>query len=240
MDTRHAILLVCVLACGRAPHPTPAADSVVLAGPTIPAESARVAATDSFGVAIARRLAPGVNVRIVTDREALDLIDSGGDALVTDRAAVIRYASSRADFLVIALPWDRQYAMLAGLPLPVPDVLDAVHADARVAQQHCPVENVSVHGRAPIAYLADDSIARSLAERIVGLGVGERAVPVGHARVPGDTWLIVSRPIDGAPCDLDHWHAVPLIDTRSHLIVRRGSVGVVADAVDSVRLEITP
>ena len=238
MHTRHAILVVCVLACGHAAsHPTPASPvSVVLAGPTVPAESLRVAATDSFGVAIARRLAPGVNARVVTDREALDLVDGGGDVLVTDRPAVIRYASSRTDFATIPLPWDRQYALVTTAPTTAPDVLDAVHADARVAQQHCPVDSARAQAQR-VAYVADDSIARSLAERLVGLGVALRATPLGRDTAPP---FILARPIDGGTCEIGALHVTPLVETRSHLVVRRGSVGVVADTLGGVRLETTP
>jgi len=231
---------VCVSACGRAPHPAPAAVSVVLAGPTVSAQSLRVAATDSFGVTLAQHLATGAAVRRVSDRGALDLIDSGGDVVVTDRPAVIRYASSRADFATIPLPWDRQYALVTATPTSAPDVLDAVHADARVAQQHCPVDST----RAPaqrVAYRADDSVARSLAERLVGLGVALRATPLDRYTVPPFIW---ARPIDGGTCEIGAdtlvLHVTPLVETRSHLVVRRGSVGVVADTAGSVRLETTP
>ena len=220
------------------PAPSPA--SIILAGPMVPVESLRVAATDSFGVALAGHLAPGVQVRVVSDREALDLVDSGADIVVTDRPAVIRYASSRADFATIPLPWDRQYALVTFAPTSAPDVLDAVHADARVAQQHCPVDSA----RAPaqrVTYMADDSIARSLAERLVGLGVALRATPVDRYTVPP---FILARPIEGGTCDIGAGrvvlHMTPLVETRSHLIVRRGAVGVVADTVEGVRLETTP
>jgi hypothetical protein len=176
----------------------------------------------------------------VTDRGALDLIDSGGDVVVTDRPAVIRYASSRADFATIPLPWDRQYALVTAAPTSAPDVLDAVHADARVAQQHCPVDSA----RAPaqrVAYRADDSVARSLAERLVGLGVALRATPLDRYTVPPFIWV---RSIDGGTCEIGAdslvLHVTPLVETRSHLIVRRGAVGVIADTAGSVRLEATP
>jgi hypothetical protein len=35
-------------------------------------------------------------------------------------------------------------------------------------------------------------------------------------------------------------HAVPLVETRSHLIMRRGAVGVVADTGQNVRLLTKP
>lgn len=201
------------------------------------AESLRVAATDSFGVTLAHDLAPGATVRIVSNRGALDLIDSGTDIIVTDRTSVIRYASSRADFATIPLPWDRQYALVTAVPTAAPDVLDAVHADARVAQQHCPVDSARAQAQR-VVYIADDSIARSLAERLVGLGVARRAVAFN-----GDTMAeayIVARPIDNGRCEIGALHAVPLVDTRSRLIVRRGAVGVMADTAGGVRLETTP
>jgi hypothetical protein len=231
-------VLVCVLACGRAasPAPSPSLVSSIVPGPIIAAESLRVAATDSFGVALAQRLAPGAAVHVVSNRSALDLVDSGADIIVTDRTSVIRYASSRADFATIPLPWDRQYALVTAVPTAAPDVLDAVHADARVAQQRCPVD--SARAQAPrVVYIADDSIARSLAERLVGLGVALRAAPLGRDTAPP---LILARPIEGGGCEIGALHVTPLVETRSHLIVRRGSVGVVADSVGGVRLETTP
>ena len=237
MDTRHAILLVCVTACGHAAKPAPVV--VVLAGPTIAAESLRVAVTDSYGVALAEHLAPGASVRVVSDRGALDLIDGGGDVLVTDRPSVIRYASSRAGFAAIPLPWDRQYAFISANALPIADVVGAVHAEARPATAKCPLDSFE---RRPtpmrVRYVADDSIARSLAERLVGLGVARRAVAFNN-----DTTVdayIAARPIDGAPCDIGSLHAVPLVDTRSRLIVRRGAIGIIADTAGGVRLETTP
>jgi hypothetical protein len=243
------MLLVCVLACGHAVTPAPSPVSVILAGPTIAADSLHVAATDSFGVGLARRLArdTSVHVAVVSDRGALDFIDGGGDVLVTDRPSVIRYASSRSDFATMALPWDRQYALLTRnlAPPRTPDVLDAVHADARVAQQHCPTDTVSVRTPSDVYYVAEDSIARSLAERLVGLGVARRAMPFSRALLtlaPLAELSIATRPIAGEPCDRDWqwWHAGPLIDTRSHLIVRRGAVGVVPDTAGGVTLETTP
>lgn len=230
------MLVVCVLACGRAPQPAPAAVAVVLAGPTIPTVSLRVAATDSFGVALARKLAPGVNVELVSGRGALDLVDSGADALVTDRPAVIRYAAARTDFAVIPLPWDRQYAFVSASQLPIANVVDAVNADARTAAERCPVVSIE-RTTTPmrVRYSADDSIARALAERLVGLGQARRAVPLDRDSTAEA--YIVARPIDSASCDVGALHAVPLVDTRSHLIVRRGAVGVVADSAGTVRLE---
>lgn len=228
---------MCVLACGRAPQPAPAAVSVVLGGPTVPAASLRIAATDSFGVDLAGHLAPGAKVNLVSDRSALDFIDGGGDMLVTDRSSVIRYASSRTDYATIALPWDRQYAVVSVSQLPIENVVDAVHADARRAAERCPV---TVIERTPtpsrVFYPAKDSIARSLAERLVGLNLAERAVAADSA---GEAYIL-ARPIDGASCDVGGLHAVPLVDTRSHLIVRRGAVGVVADTAGAIRLETAP
>jgi hypothetical protein len=52
--------------------------------------------------------------------------------------------------------------------------------------------------------------------------------------------FIAAWPIDSVSCEVGSKHAVPLVDTRSRLIVRRGSVGVVADTAGGVRLETTP
>jgi len=233
------MLLVCVLACGHAVTPAASPVSVILAGPTVLADSLHVAATDPFGAALAQRLAPGATVRIVSDRGALDLIDSGGDALVTDWPAVIRYAASRAEFAVIALPWHRQYAFISRHAPPISNVVDAVHGDARPATSRCPLDSVPQPPATVVFYFANDSIARSLAERLVGLGVAQRAVANRYDRVAMESY-IQAWPIDSSRCDIGSLHAVPLVETRPHLIVRRGSVGVVADTAGGVKLETTP
>jgi hypothetical protein len=233
------MLLVCVLACGHAVTPAASPVSAILAGPAVSAESLRVAATDSFGVALAQHLAPGANVRVVSSRGALDFIDGGGDVLVTDRPSVIHYASSRADFAAVPLPWDRQYAFVSANAIPIVDLVDAVHADARPATARCPLDSVE---RRPtpmrVVYIADDSIGRSLAERLVGLGAARRAVAARE--IAGDVAYIIAQPIDGASCNVGGMHAVPLVETRSQLIVRRGAVGVVADSSGRPRLELKP
>jgi hypothetical protein len=245
VNTRHAVVLVCVLACARTVSPAPSPLSRILAGPAISAESLRVAATDSFGVALAQRLAPGANVRVVSDRAALDLIDGGGDVLVTDRPTVIRYASSRSDFATIPLPWDREYILVTAVPTRVPDVIDAVHAEARPAPPRCPVDSTRAQARR-VVYIADDSLARSLAERLVGLGTALRAVPLTppafeRALSEGtEPAYIVARAVDNHGCEVGPLRVAPLIETRSQLIVRRGAVGVVADTAGSMRLETTP
>jgi len=235
---------VCVLACGHAVSSAPSPVSVVLAGPTIAADSLSIAATDSSGVVLARHLAPGANVRVVSNRGALDFIDAGGDVLVTDRPAVIRYATSRSDFAAMPLPWDRQYVLVSTGTPPTPDVLNAVHAEARIPRAQCadPFDGPT----RPIIYLAGDSIARSIAERFVGTGNATSAVPLGHAAfdqaLASDAhgWYLVTRPAGDDTCVFGALKAQPLIETRSDLIVRRGAVGVVADTTGGLRLEIAP
>jgi hypothetical protein len=240
------MLLVCVLACGHAVTPAASPVSVILAGPTVPADSLRVAATDSFGVGLARQLARDTNVHVavVSDRGALDFIDRGGDVLVTDRPSVIRYASSRADFATVTLPWDREYVLVAGLSPPIDNVVDAVHADARPAWLRCHVDSFARGPRFIVGYVANDSIARSLAERLLGLGIAQStvAIPERMADRPNAQVMAVikSRPIDNATCEAVEANIDPLVDTRSHLIVRRDAVGVVADTTGSMRLETTP
>jgi hypothetical protein len=206
----------------------------------VAAESLRVAATDEYSMALVPHLAPGAGVSIVvSNRAALDFIDRGGDVLVTERATVIRYASSRADFATIPLPWEWQYAFVSASQLPIENMVDAVHADARPASTRCPVTSIErTLTPARVMYAMGDSIARSLAERLVGLNLAERAVAV-----PRDSLAeayIIARPIDRAGCDVGGLHAVPLVETRSYLIVRRGAVGVAADTAGDVRLATRP
>ena len=248
MHTRHAILLVCVLACGHTaghslPAPALAAAPPVLAGPTVAAESLRVATTDTLSVNLTSQLANGLKVTIVSDRGALDFIDGGGDVLVTDRLSVIRYASSRADFATFAMPWDREYVFAAGYLIDVGDLVDAVHVDARPSPRHCPPDGRPRSGEPgrPIGYPANDSIAHSLAERVVGLGLATRAKAM-NLRFVLDSInqvgsFIVRHGITDPICENESPFAItPLVDTRSHLIVRRGAVGVVTDTTGNLRL----
>ena len=238
------MLLVCVLACGHAVTPAASPVSAILAGPTIAADSLHIAATDSFGVVLAQHLAPGANVRVVSSRGALDFIDGGGDVVVTDRPSVIRYATSRSDFATLPLPWDRQYVLASPGTPPTPDVLNAVHAEARIPRAQC--AQVFDGPMRPITYMAGDSIARSIAERFVGTGLATSAIPLGHAAFDqalageGHGWYLVTRPAGNDTCVFGALNAQPLIETRSELIVRRGAVGVVADTTGSMRLETTP
>jgi hypothetical protein len=193
----------------------------------VAAESLRVAATDTTGVRL------GVAARIVSDRGALDFIDGGGDVLVTNRRAVIAYAATRADYATIPLPWDREYVLVAPTAPVVPDMVDAVRVDARPASMQCPTDTGSAKVL-PIVYAADDSVARALAERLIGLGIAIRGAP---ARLPA---YIIAWPIDSVSCTRGAFRVVPLVDTRSQLIVRRGAVGVVADSAGHLRLETRP
>jgi hypothetical protein len=219
-----------VVGCGSrvaAPPPAVTRTSIVLAGPTVAAESLRVAATDSFA------LTPGVTARVVSNRGALDFIDGGGDVLVTNRRAVIAYAATRADYATIPLPWDREYVLVASTAPVVPDMVDAVRVDARAASTQCPMDTGPAKVL-PIVYAADDSVARALAERLIGLGIAIRGAP---ALLPA---YIVAWPIDSVSCTRGDFRVVPLVDTRSELIVRRGAVGVAADSAGHLRLQTKP
>jgi hypothetical protein len=233
---------VCVVACGghTAPAPPVFATSTILAGPIVAAESLQVAVTDSSEML----LAPGVTPRVVSSRGALDLIDSGGDVIVTDQLSIIRYAAARADFAVIPLPWDRQYAIISFSAINAADVLNAVHADARLVHSQCAPATDTVRQR--IVYVASDSIARSLAERYVGSGAAQRAAALSQEAfdhelaTESNSWYIVTRPAGTDSCLFGSRHALPLIETRSTLIVRRGAVGVAADTLGRPRLETRP
>lgn len=237
MEFRHAVLVLGVLGCGgrvAAPPPPVTRTSIILPGPTVAPESLRVAATDSAGV---ENLAPRLNARIVSSRGALDFLDGGGDVLVTDRRAIIAYANSRADYVTVPLPWDRQYVLVAPYAPALHDLVEAVRVDARPATP-CPRDTLGDYDPLPrIAYAAQDSTARALADRLVGMSVASRAV---RASATDSAYPIIARPIDRTGCDIDGKLVVPLIETRSALIVRRGAVGVVADSAGHVSLTTAP
>jgi hypothetical protein len=193
----------------------------------VAAESLRVATTDSLAFDL------GVMAHVVSTRGALDFIDGGGDVLVTDRRAVIAYAATRADYATIPLPWDREYVLVAPTAPEVPDMVDAVRVDARPASTQCPTDTGAAKAL-PIVYGADDSVARALAERLIGLGIASRGA---QARLPA---YIIAWSIDSVSCTRGDFRVVPLVDTRSQLIVRRGAVGVVADSAGHLRLQTRP
>jgi hypothetical protein len=203
---------------------------------------------------------------VAADGDPRDLLDEGVDLLLTRNPAALDYAATLAQFERVPLPWQRTHVLLTpGRARPLPALTeearaalaaDAVRGDARGAQgpfwwemlSGCAITPSSPRSQtAPVprvVYEANDSAARDLAERFVGLRHYPRAVGLsGDAlaqalRLGGDAGYVVaveSRPVD--PCRnlqtlldrapwLDPATIMPLVDTRLHAIIRRGRSGL--------------
>jgi hypothetical protein len=136
---------------------------------------------------------------------------------------------------------------------------DAVRADARAAEppfwwtglMACPFDSLPISSphSSRVVYLRGDEVARGLAERTVALapaGMALRAAAVSSTEFDSvlshgsERAYIVAVPRHTlAPCrDSALWprdaSIIPLIDTRAHLIVRRGSPPVTIDGDGTV------
>lgn len=149
---------------------------------------------------------PGGLAEIFTVQRAAarDLIDAGGDLLITNDAAVTNYARSRADFTDVPLEWDRTWVLVVPARRDVastaePDssawlafrsalARDLIGEDARAATTPswfgtsvvCAGPPSLYSGaarplaRTTVAYQTDEPIARRIAERLVALAGFER------------------------------------------------------------------
>lgn len=224
-----------------------------LPSPTVATDSLRVVVTDSLE---AKRIAvtpngagPRVVIAVVPESELRDAMDAGADLVITTNAAAIRYASTRSDLVVAPLPWDRVYVLTGvdGVVIPYPQRAEmaerAVHGEARPANDNvlagCPTPfppRTTPANPSRVSYAPGDSIARSLAERLVslaetnavpGLGI-TRAGPTSDAGAVMITPTWIGR---ATVC------GVPLIETRPVAIARRGVVGLTIDTGGLLRLD---
>jgi hypothetical protein len=134
---------------------------------------------------------PSRQFRIAPGRDARDLLDGGADLIVTRDPTALDYAATLPGFVSVPLPWQRTYALVApgrnrtarSLSLEERDLLahDAVRGEAQGSKEPfwwqspsgCDILKpmVSIPRLTPrIVYDANDSVARDLAERLVGLG----------------------------------------------------------------------
>jgi len=200
---------------------------------------------------------------VASGRDSRDLLDQGVDLLVTRDARTLNYASTLPQFQTTALPWLRTHVLLTpnragAAPSFSTDerralAQDAVRGEARGAEgpfwweslADCEVDPPQAPPVTPsamprIVYDSDDSAARELAERLVGIGKYPRASGLASdalaqaLRRGNESAYILSldrRPLD--PCReidalmdnagwIDPRSIVPLVDTRPQAIVRRG------------------
>lgn len=181
---------------------------------------------------------------------ARDVVDAGVAVMATEDRDLIAYAAARPGLEVTPLPWDRTYFRLARgatPPLGVEHPTDAVRVDARDAEAvtcdtvlHSPASASATTSR--VVYEAGDRTARELAERVVAIAGGrttaaalepaeldaalrggdDLAYIVSVPRVASDGCNALAALAQRAPWLAPH-SALPLIDTRVHVIAPRPS-----------------
>lgn len=214
---------------------------------------------------------------IAPGRDSRDLLDQGSDLLLTRDPRTVDYAVTLPQFQISPLPWQRTYVLLTpnragALSSFSADerralAQDAVRGPARGAEgpfwweslADCEIASpqASVQPQSPprIVYDVDDSAARELAERFVGIGKYPRASGLaGDAlaqalRRGNESAYILS--LDRRPLDacremqmltdnsvwIDPQSIIPLVDTRLQAIVRRGRSGLIIEWDGALLLE---
>jgi hypothetical protein len=190
-----------------------------------------------------------VIVRRLRTTQARDALDGDSAVLATEDLDLVEYARARDDLVVVALPWDLVYV---GVGTAFDDSSGAVDPAAvgAVARLAAPLPQCEPLSPAPPAgertrsgravYLRGDRTGRELAERVVGLGHAREVVGLDSAAFDAalstgdDAAYIVSLVLTGDGCDAleglrrrapwaDRASIAPLIETRAHAIMRRGS-----------------
>jgi len=217
--------------------------------------------------------ATGASIQFLAPRgDPRDLLDESVDLLITRDRAALDYAATLPQFQSMPLAWQRTQVLLSPRRARTSPSLsdearqtlanDAVRGEARGAvgpywwqgltDCEIPPPRVQEPGSRPsgrVVHDANDSAARDLAERLVGLdrrtyqratGLAGEALALARRRGSDAAYVTSfdSRPFDpcrelqvvveGAPW-LDPETIVPLVDTRQRAIVRRGHSGVVSE-----------
>jgi hypothetical protein len=200
---------------------------------------------------------------VAPGQDSRDLLDRGVDLLLTRDPRTLDYAATLQQYVTAPLPWQHTYVLLTpqvGRTAPSFSAdarkalaMDAVRGEARGAEgpfwweslPDCDVAVSQSPSSAParigrIVYDTNDTAARELAERFVGIGTYPSASGlIGDAlsqalRRGNESGYILSldrRSLD--PCRemhflidnmgwIDPQTIVPLVDTRLRAIVRRG------------------
>jgi len=238
---------------------------------------ARIDTTEQSSASVITLIRPdatAVRFLVAPGRDTRDVLDQGVDLLLTRDPRTLEYAATLPQFQTAALPWQRTHVLITPSRVrTTPSVSaedrkalarDAVRGEARGAESPFWWESVSdcdsaassapaqlPNGSPPIlgrvVYDADDSAARDLAERFVGIGAYPRAgglaadTLVQALKLGNESGYIVSldrRPLD--PCRevqtllnnarwIDLASIVPLVDTRLQVIVRRGRSSLISE-----------
>ena len=192
---------------------------------------------------------PGADLRELLDGGGAYRLN----VLVTDNANVIAYAARRANYLVVALPWSVTYVLVTSRATPVIGSLtagmrdaiarNALTADARGAAEPFPwlTDSACAIAAVPmdragqvIGYPEGNATAQELAERMVSLAGAHGGTPwVATALADSALGGVAAavRALDRDPRSACTTAgnarvpagAIPLVDTRAHAIVRRGS-----------------
>lgn len=219
---------------------------------------------------------PALVLHRIPARAARDALDAGVDVLLTADPDAIAYAATRADLTSIPSGWNRAYGLLMrgdqssdSVPAPARDTVraqlatGAVRVDARPASawsdDPCPTpagrstatNGIATAARPHIVYSRTDDVARSVAARLVALGLSRRELLAAFSASlanagdslraegvdPGDVArevvrgrvvaAVVAVPLPGCGfldvpgMDPATTHVIPLIQTRERLIARR-------------------
>jgi len=207
---------------------------------------------------------------VAPGQDSRDLLDRGVDLLLTRDPRTLDYAATLQQYVAAPLPWQHTHVLLTPrgvrtAPSFSPEArkalaVDAVRGEARGAEgpfwweslTDCDVAVSQSPSPAPprigrIVYNADDTAARQLAERLVGIGTYPSASGlIGDAlsqalRRGNESGYILS--LDRHPLDscremhllsdnmgwIDPQEIVPLVDTRLRAIVRRGRPDWIAE-----------
>jgi hypothetical protein len=195
--------------------------------------------------------APRPDVVITRDLEVLAYAASGADYFITTLPWNRTYVLATAD-AASTIPSEAERDALARDAVTA-DARGAVQPFAWLTDSSCvaPSPRSSTTPRVVVAYAAGDAIARQLAERIVALARGgarpawiparlaqatqaPRVAPVVADSIAdalatgGAAVAVIALPRDPrAPCGTGNaplpWRGIPLLDSRAHVIVRRGS-----------------
>jgi hypothetical protein len=250
----------------------PLDDRRLVAGLESPSpEVPRLFADRALGVP--RTGAPALTLAPPASGDLRDAIDQGTDLVQTADPALLDYARRRPGVTAVPLSWHRTYVLLlpvrsAGVGAAIPAdtagfqaglARDAVRADARAAagpfwwdaRASCPTKPMPRARRAPtdaIAYPAEDSVARDLAERIVALAGGNvtarglAADSFGIAlRLETERGYVLGLPRQAlVPCrESAAWPpratVVPLVDVRPYALLRRGAPALAVEWDAAVR-----
>ena len=187
------------------------------------------------------------------------------DLAVTRDPDAIAYAQGLPEFRVVPLPWDRRYWLVSSPPFAAATAIDSaarqglaadvVSGTARPADTGPRIQACLTRMDRPreprrrVAYVEGDRTGRELAERMVALAgpqftLATMSAPEIRTSLVSDPEAAYVLPFPVLPftwCPMslalpDWFTLAPLIDTRPHLILRKGAGRVAIDADGAARI----